>query len=162
MLRPVWKSRHHCVPTRAKYAAWRAKTASAGAVRGTCGRSRKGLGRLAGSRAFLREAVDQDESSLDAVASLGYTTPMRFVALRELKIQPSRTLDRLAREDIVVTRNGKPAAALIRLDEDLLEDFVLARSPKLWKEIQAAQREYLKKGGIDHATMRRRIERRRG
>ena len=89
-------------------------------------------------------------------------TRMRFVALRELKIQPSRTLDRLDREDVVVTRNGKPAAALIRLDENLLEDFVLARSPKLWKEIQAAQREYLKKGGVDHATMRRRIERRRG
>jgi prevent-host-death family protein len=85
---------------------------------------------------------------------------MRFVALRELKIHPSKVLDRLAEEDVVVTRNGKPAAALVYLDEDLLDEFVLAHHPRLLKEVEAARAEYEKKGGIGHRTMKRRIERR--
>lgn len=87
---------------------------------------------------------------------------MRFVSLRELKINPSKVLDRLAKEDIVVTRSGKPAAALVYLDEDLLEEFILARHPRLIKEVEAARTEYKKKGGIDHDAMKKRIERRRG
>ncbi|MBI2371195.1 MAG: type II toxin-antitoxin system Phd/YefM family antitoxin [Deltaproteobacteria bacterium] len=87
---------------------------------------------------------------------------MNFVTLRELKINPSKVLDRLAEEDIVVTRRGKPAAALVYLDEDLLDEFVLAHHPKLLKEVEAARAEYEEKGGIDHEAMKRRIERRRG
>jgi len=87
---------------------------------------------------------------------------MKFVAMRELRNDTSKLLDRLAQEDVVVTRNGKPAAALIYLDEDLLEEFILAHHPKLLAEVEAARREYMKKGGIDHATMKQRIERRRG
>jgi prevent-host-death family protein len=87
---------------------------------------------------------------------------MKFVTLRELKINPSKVLDRLAKEDIVVTRSGRPAAALVYLDEELLEDFVMAHHPKLLKEVEAARAEYEKKGGVDHETMKKRIERRRG
>ncbi len=87
---------------------------------------------------------------------------MKFVTLRELKINPSKVLDRLAEDDCVVTRNGKPAAALVYLDEDGLDDFVLAHHPKLLKETEAARAEYLKKGGLDHETVKKRIERRRG
>jgi len=50
---------------------------------------------------------------------------MKFIAMRELRNNTSKLLDQLAKEDIVVTRNGKPAAALLYLDEDLLEDFIL-------------------------------------
>ena len=87
---------------------------------------------------------------------------MKFLTLRELKINPSKVLDRLAEDDFVVTRSGKPAAALVYLDEDRLDDFVLARHPKLLKEAEAARAEYLKKGGLDHETVKKRIERRRG
>ncbi len=87
---------------------------------------------------------------------------MKFVAMRELRNDTSRLLDQLAKEDVVVTRNGKPAAALVYLDEDRLEDFILAHHPTLLAEVKAARREYEKKGGIDHATMKKRIERRRG
>jgi prevent-host-death family protein len=87
---------------------------------------------------------------------------MKFVTLRELKINPSKVLDSLTGEDIVVTRSGKPAAALVYLDENLLDEFVLAHHPKLIRELGAARAEYEKKGGIDHETMKRRIERRRG
>jgi len=87
---------------------------------------------------------------------------MKFATLRELKINPSRVLDHLAKEDIVVTRSGKPAAALVYLDEDLLDDFLLAHHPKLLQEVEAARAEYEAKGGIDHGTMKKRIDRRRG
>ena len=87
---------------------------------------------------------------------------MKFVSLRELKINPSKVLDGLEKDEVVVTRNGKPAAALLYLDQDLLEDFVLAHHPTLLKEVDAARAEYEKKGGIDHETMKKRVERARG
>ena len=87
---------------------------------------------------------------------------MKFIAMRELRNNTSEVLRLLAKEDVVVTRNGKPAAALVYLDEDLLDNFVLAHHPTLLKEVEAARREYKKKGGVDHETMKRRIGRRRG
>lgn len=86
---------------------------------------------------------------------------MKFVTLRELKINPSKVLDRLAEEDLVVTRSGKPAAALVYLNEELLDEFVMAHHPKLLKEVETARAELQEKGGIDHETMKKRIERRR-
>ncbi len=87
---------------------------------------------------------------------------MKFLTLRELKINPSRVFDRLAKEDLVVTRNGKHAAALVYLDEELLDDFILAHHPTLIREVEAARSEYREKGGIDHETMKKRVKRRRG
>ena len=85
---------------------------------------------------------------------------MRFVTLRDLKINPSRVLDELVNEDVVVTRNGKPAAALIHLDEETLDEFVLAHHPKLWKEVAEARREYELRGGVSYEEMRKQIDRR--
>ncbi len=87
---------------------------------------------------------------------------MKFIAMRELRNNTSQVFDQLDKEDIVVTRSGKPAAALIHLDEDLLEDFILAHHPTLLKEVDSARREYMEKGGVDHETMKKRIQRRRG
>jgi len=87
---------------------------------------------------------------------------MKFIAMRELRNNTSKLLDRLAKEDVVVTRRGKPAAALVYLDEDLLEDFILAHHPALMDEVEAARKEYEEKGGVGHKAMRKRIERRRG
>ncbi|MBI4613722.1 MAG: type II toxin-antitoxin system prevent-host-death family antitoxin [Planctomycetes bacterium] len=87
---------------------------------------------------------------------------MKFVTLRELKIRPSQVLDALAEEDVVLTRSGKPAAALLYLNEDLLDDFILAHHSGLLKEVEAARAEYRVKGGIDHEAMKKRVERRRG
>ena len=87
---------------------------------------------------------------------------MRFVAMRELRINASSVLDLAEKEDVVVTRNGKPAAALVHLDEDLLEDFIMAKHPTFYKSLEAARKEYLKKGGITLDEMRRRLARRHG
>ncbi len=86
---------------------------------------------------------------------------MKFIAMRELRNNTSKLLDKLQDEDIIVTRNGKPAAALIHLDEDLIEDFIISRHPRLLKELEAARREYEQKGGIPHQTLKKKIERKR-
>ena len=87
---------------------------------------------------------------------------MKFVAMRELKIRPSAVLDRAAREALVVTRNGKPAAALVPLDEDSLDEFIFANHPTFRRDTEAALKEYRRKGGIGHEEMRKRLHRRRG
>lgn len=87
---------------------------------------------------------------------------MRFVTLRQLKINPSAVLACLRTDGAVVTRNGKPAAALVYLDEDLLDEFILAHHPRLLREVEAARREYVRTGGVGHAAMKKRIAARRG
>jgi len=83
---------------------------------------------------------------------------MKFVAMRELKIRPSKVLDSLRNGDLVVTRNGKPAAALVGLDEDTLDEFVIAHHPTLLPEVKAALTEYEKKGGVGHDEMMSLVE----
>ena len=85
---------------------------------------------------------------------------MKFVAMRELRNNTSRLLDSLAKDDVVITRNGKPAAAMVRLDEATLEEFILARNPKFVRELGAARKEFRKKGGISHKEMKKQIQRR--
>ena len=85
---------------------------------------------------------------------------MRFVTLRELKINPSKVLAEARGEDFVVTRRGKPAAALLYLDEELLDGFILAHHPTLLREVEEARAEFAMDGGIDHATMKEEIDRR--
>ena len=87
---------------------------------------------------------------------------MKFVALKELRSGPAKLMDRLEQEDIVVTRDGKPAAALIRLDEDSLTDFLLSSDPSVMRDLAASRKEFLAKGGVPHAAMKKRIQRRRG
>ncbi len=87
---------------------------------------------------------------------------MKFVNIRELKINGSKVINSLKRKDVVITRNGKPVAALLPLDEDLLEDFILAHHPTLLPETEKALAEYKRKGGIGHEAMKKRIQKRRG
>jgi len=87
---------------------------------------------------------------------------MKFVAMRQLRNEASKVLDHLSEEDVVVTRHGKPAAALVYLDEELLDDFILAHHPTFLNEVESSRREYLKKGGIDHEAMKKLVDRKRG
>ena len=87
---------------------------------------------------------------------------MKFVAMRELKINPSGVLDRVKRESLVVTRNGKPAAALVPLDEETFDEFIFANHPTFRQDTEAAVVEYRRRGGISHKAMLTKIRRRRG
>ena len=85
---------------------------------------------------------------------------MTFVSVRELKAKASEYLQRASRgERVVVTARGRPRAALVPLDEDGLEDFVLANHPRYVRMIERAAREYARKGGVSLATLLAEAER---
>lgn len=61
---------------------------------------------------------------------------MKFANVRDLKINSNTILRKLSSEDVVITKQGKPVAAIIYMDEDLLDSFVIAHHPTLLKGIE--------------------------
>jgi prevent-host-death family protein len=85
---------------------------------------------------------------------------VKFVTVRELRLQTPRVLSRVSRgQKVIITKRGKPQAALVRLTEDDIDDVVLSR-PSFLREIEAARREYVAKRGIPLEEARRRVRRR--
>ena len=73
---------------------------------------------------------------------------MKFVSVRELRIQTPEVLKRVARgERVIVTKHGKPQAVLVKLTEDDIDDLVLTQ-PHFIEEIDAAKQEYEEEGGV--------------
>jgi prevent-host-death family protein len=87
---------------------------------------------------------------------------MKFVTIRELKINGSKVIRDVEGEDAIITKRGKPVAVLVPIDEDSLEEFVIAHNPKLLREMAASYAEYKEKGGTDLETMIKKLKRRRG
>ena len=69
---------------------------------------------------------------------------MQFINIRELSRSPSKYV-KLANEenDIIITRNGHPYALLLKIDDDELEDFILAKHFNLENEFNIAKQELL-------------------
>ena len=67
---------------------------------------------------------------------------MQFVNITELSHSPSKYV-RLAHEenDIIITRNGHSYALLSRINDDELEDFILAKYLNLENEFNIAKQE---------------------
>jgi antitoxin (DNA-binding transcriptional repressor) of toxin-antitoxin stability system len=61
---------------------------------------------------------------------------MKFANVRDLKINSKTIIRRLIKEDVVITNRGKPVAAVIYLNEDLLDSFVIAHHPTLLSGIE--------------------------
>ncbi len=65
---------------------------------------------------------------------------MKVANTVELKNRTNALLRQVMQgEPVIVTYRGKPAAALTRLSEDELEDFVLEHSPKIRRLIAQAE-----------------------
>jgi prevent-host-death family protein len=64
---------------------------------------------------------------------------MKTMTVFEARNNFSRTLDAAKRDIVVVTRNGKPVAAIQAVSDDDLEDLLLERSPKFWAMIRRAR-----------------------
>lgn len=66
------------------------------------------------------------------------------VGIRELSRNPSKVVEQVEStgRPTLVTRHGKPVAAIVALDEDALEDFILANAPEFVAGREAAEREY--------------------
>ena len=64
---------------------------------------------------------------------------MSVVSIRDLSRNPSAVVDEVERSGrpAIVTRNGKPVAAMVRIDQEALEDWLLATvgDPPLGKSV---------------------------
>ncbi|HEV8674779.1 MAG TPA: type II toxin-antitoxin system prevent-host-death family antitoxin [Methylomirabilota bacterium] len=80
---------------------------------------------------------------------------MKTMTVFEARNHFARTLEAAKEDLIIVTRNGKPVAAIQGIDDDDIEDLLLERSERLWQMIARARRG--KPIAID--TLRRQVER---
>ena len=78
---------------------------------------------------------------------------MKTVTVFEAKNQFSRTLQQATKDVVIITRRGKPVAALQSVTEEDLEDFLLERSEKFWRMIARAR----KGKSISLASARKRL-----
>lgn len=65
---------------------------------------------------------------------------MKTMTVFEARNNFSRTLDAAKKDVVIVTRNGKPVAAIQAVSDDDLEDFLLERSDKFWEMIGRARK----------------------
>jgi prevent-host-death family protein len=65
---------------------------------------------------------------------------MSTISIRDLGRNPSRVIDEVVRtgRPAIVTRHGRPVTAMVALDPDALEDFVLAHAPEFVRSRKAA------------------------
>lgn len=69
---------------------------------------------------------------------------MVIVGIRELVRNASKIIQEIETtgQPVIVTRHGRPVAALWPIDEEALEDFVLARAPEFVESMQEAEGDY--------------------
>jgi prevent-host-death family protein len=65
---------------------------------------------------------------------------MKTMTVFEARNHFARTLDAAKEDLIIVTRNGRPVAAIQGIDDDDLEDLLLERSERFWAMIRRARR----------------------
>jgi prevent-host-death family protein len=65
---------------------------------------------------------------------------MPTISIRDLGRRPSQVIDEVVRtgRPAIVTRHGRPVTALVALDPDELEDYVLAHAPEFVRATRAA------------------------
>ena len=71
---------------------------------------------------------------------------MRTVSIRDPARRSSQVVDNVTKSGrpAIITRHGKPVGALIAIDPDELEDFVLANAPEYAKSVRDADAELAK------------------
>ena len=82
---------------------------------------------------------------------------MKIVPLNEVKTRFSTYLELSKREDIVVTKNGRPAAILRAVNDEDIEDYLFESDPRFIAGLEALRREFQRQGGAPIATVRREL-----
>ena len=82
---------------------------------------------------------------------------MKIVPLNEVKNRFSTYLELSKREDIVVTKNGRPAAILHAVTDEDLEDYLFESDPRFIARIEALRRKFQRGGGTPLADVRREL-----
>ncbi len=84
---------------------------------------------------------------------------MKIASVADVKARFSAFLRESKRGPVVVTRNGKPTAVLLSVDdEDEIERLTLAYSPKFQKMLSLARQQIRDGGGIQHEDFWREVE----
>ena len=82
---------------------------------------------------------------------------MKIVPLNEVKNRVSTYLELSKREDIVITKNGRPAAILHAVNGEDIEDYLFESDPRFIARIEALRREFRRQGGAPLATVRKQL-----
>jgi prevent-host-death family protein len=80
---------------------------------------------------------------------------MKIVPLNEMKARFSTYLELAKRGDIVVTKNGRPAAILHAVTDGDIEDYLFESDPRFIARIGALRREFQRRGGTSLADARK-------
>ena len=64
---------------------------------------------------------------------------MKTMTVFEARNHFARTLEAAKDDVVIVTRNGKPVAAIQGIDDDDIEDLLLERSERFWEMIARAR-----------------------
>ena len=76
---------------------------------------------------------------------------MRIASVADVKAKLSGYIKASKSGPVVVTKNGKPVAVLLSMqDEEELERLLMAYSPKLQRILQAAEKQIREGKGIKH------------
>ena len=82
---------------------------------------------------------------------------MKIAPLAEVKDHFSAYIDESRESPVVVTRNGRPVAMIISIDdEDDLDSLLLAHNPRFVQLLEAARQRVRVTGGVPLAEMRQR------
>ena len=80
---------------------------------------------------------------------------MKTVEIAEATAPLSEYARRARKDTVVVTRRGKPVAAVVPLDSDDWEDFVVSQDPGFIEVIKRSEARYKTEGGVSLEKMRR-------
>ncbi|HEY4565140.1 MAG TPA: type II toxin-antitoxin system Phd/YefM family antitoxin [Thermoanaerobaculia bacterium] len=84
---------------------------------------------------------------------------MKIASVAEVKAQFSAYLKESEQGLVIVTRNGRPVAALLAVrDDEELERLVLAHSPRLQSILSTARQRIREGEGISHADFWREMD----
>jgi prevent-host-death family protein len=78
---------------------------------------------------------------------------MKVVAVREAKASLSEYIEEAQRDRVLITRHGKPAALVIGVEGETLEDLLTMGNPRFWEMIEDRRR---KQGSATLAEVRAR------
>ena len=85
---------------------------------------------------------------------------MKIAPVADVKARLSSYLEMCEDGPVIVTKNGRPTAVLVAVsDEDELERFVLAHTPRFRAMLKSAERRFRAGKGITHEDFWRAVER---
>ncbi len=82
---------------------------------------------------------------------------MKLASVKDVKNNLSEYLKKAEREDVIITKNGRPTAVLHHLGEDDLEDYLLVHDPGFRKLIEKRWKDYVAHGGLPLEQVLKRI-----